>query len=82
VKTNDKVRPVKVAPNTFQREAILGSQYTRKSAAPGAYVTAEERQMEKKVRRLPVSVAPVTVDFEYISNLGPAVPARISRTML
>jgi hypothetical protein len=34
------------------------------------------------VRRLPASVAPVTVDFEYISNLGPAVPARISRTML
>jgi hypothetical protein len=45
-------------------------------------VIAEDRQIEKNVRRLPASVVPVTVDAEYISNLGPAVPARMRRTML
>jgi hypothetical protein len=36
VNVNERESPIRVAPKTFQREAILGSQYTRKSAATGA----------------------------------------------
>ncbi len=38
--------------------------------------------MERKVNRFPESVGPVTVEGVVMSNLGPAVPARIKSTML
>ena len=38
--------------------------------------------MEKKVRRFPARVAPVTEEGNEVLNFGPAVPARMSSTML
>jgi hypothetical protein len=43
---------------------------------------AELRQIEKKVRRFPARVAPVTEEGNEVLNFGPAVPARMSSTML
>jgi hypothetical protein len=38
--------------------------------------------MEKKVRRFPARVAPVTEEGNEVLNFGPATPARMSSTML
>jgi hypothetical protein len=43
---------------------------------------AELRQIEKKVRRFPARVAPVTEEGKEVLNFGPAVPARMRSTML
>jgi hypothetical protein len=38
--------------------------------------------MEKKVRRFPARVAPLTEEGNEVLNFGPAVPARMSSTIL